>query len=327
MRACGSVQHAYMVASFRDATVTNKSRERLSGDASSLPVLQRPGFRLRGPDETSAKPLVHLWPGCVAGRVIFVSQRPVSMQYPSAGAGPRSARRSPNCRSLTSREVRARGASQDRTPHAQFDGVSSACAPAGRPRAPGRGQGAVRRVTRFHGTRLTVSTSCWLWSSGEFKSTLEPDLLRWTTFRRSPWVWGPPIPRGAAQVLRRRWRARCSVTLSTRSLSSRDTLALASYSLSTKSPCCCPPRSPVRRVAARLSSSGASPQRSLRPPQPEAASASLTSQKTQRGPPRRDSLSRRSAVRAGDALASRGDRKTAACRARPARSLESSQST
>ena len=235
------------------------------------------------------------------------------MQYPTIR--PRSARRSPNCRSLTSREVRARGASQDRTPHAQFDGVSSACVPA-----------RARAVARLAAARGRAAVLLGFGRLG-FNGTLEPDLLRWTTFRRSPWVWGPPIPRGAAQVLRRRWRARCSVTLSTRSLSSRDTLALAAYSLSTNLPCCCPPRSPVRRVAARLSSSGASPQRSLRPPQPEAASASLTSQKTQRGPPRRDSLSRRSAVRAGDALASRGDRKTAACRARPARSLESSQST
>lgn len=137
--ACVRVRSTCLHGCFlTDAKVTKEPRATFrcysGGDASSLPVLQRPGFRLRGPDETSAKPLVHLWPGCVAGRVIFVSQRPVSMQYPSA-------RWSPNCRSLTSREVRARGASQDRTPHAQFDGVSSACAPAGRPRAPGRGRG------------------------------------------------------------------------------------------------------------------------------------------------------------------------------------------
>lgn len=140
--ACVRVRSTCLHGCFlTDAKVTKEPRATFrcysGGDASSLPVLQRPGFRLRGPDETSAKPLVHLWPGCVAGRVIFVSQRPVSImvsEYPSA-------RRSPNCRSLTSREVRARGASQDRTPHAQFDGVSSACAPAGRPRAPGRGRG------------------------------------------------------------------------------------------------------------------------------------------------------------------------------------------
>ena len=136
-----------------------------------------------------------------------ISQRPVSIRL--------SARRS-----LTSCEVRARDASQDRTPHAQFDGVSSACVPA-RARAGALAAARGRASVLLGFGRLG------------FNSTLEPDLLRWTTFRRSPWVWGPPIPRGAAQVLRRRWSARCSVTLSTRSLSSRDTLALASYSLST----------------------------------------------------------------------------------------------